>query len=114
MPRTRIGQVSDDERDEIRRLHERRTGLYELLLTVDSPDLSPEEQEALRTSIDEDLVRTNARFEGWWQRAGGKYNLEGAGHGRWMLNFETNELWHEPADLGHAYSECAPEGCDCC
>lgn len=97
MPRQMLGRVSDGERDDIRRIHERRTALQELLLTLDSPDLSPAQRQVLQTGIEEDLARTTARFEGWWQTVGVKYHLDRAGHGGWMLDFETQEIWHEPS-----------------
>ncbi len=97
MPRTRIGQVTDAERDEILMLNERRNGLKELLLTLDSPDLSRAEREVLERRIAEDSTRTDALFDGWWRRMATKYDLSVAEHGKWAIDFPTKELWHEPS-----------------
>ena len=111
MARTKIADVTDDERNEIRRVYERRTALTELLLTLDSPDLSSSDREALQTSIEEDLARTQDRFEGWWLAVGAKYRLERADHCTWMIDFDTKELWLEPP-TGQTCAACRPDGSD--
>jgi CXXX repeat modification system protein len=108
MPRTRIGEVTGGERDEILRLHERRTALKELFLTLNSPYLSSEERDALEKGIVEDLARTNALFDGWWRAIGAKYQLERGRHGQTVIDFQTRELWHEPSPEGQSCEACAP------
>lgn len=91
-----FGPVSNAERQEILRLHERRTALEELLLTLDSPDLSVEQRVELESDIHQDLERTTALFENWWRTIDAKYRLPSAGPGRWFVDFESRLLRHEP------------------
>lgn len=97
MTRTSTRFVTPSERNEILRLHERRTALNELLLVLVSPYLSTNERDTLEVEIHEDLIRTNALFEAWWQDVGERYHLESAEHGRWSIDFESRELSFERA-----------------
>lgn len=88
----RVGEVTDTERDEILRLHERRNALKELFLTLNSPYLSEEERSALREGIVEDLARTSSLYEDWWREIGAKYHLKPRERGGWMIDFQSKEL----------------------
>lgn len=82
-----IGRVTEEEKNEIQALFERRNGLNELsqILTV--------ENEALYEKLVKDLGETGAKFQNWWNRMGEKYNLESAEGGNWEINFETCEIY---------------------
>ena len=82
-----IGRVTEEEKNEIQALFERRNGLNELsqILTV--------ENEALYEKLVKDLGETGTKFQNWWNRMGEKYNWESAEGGNWEINFETCEIY---------------------
>lgn len=82
-----IGRVTEEEKNEIQALFERRNGLNELsqILTV--------ENEALYEKLVKDLGETGAKFQNWWNRMGEKYNWESAEGGNREINFETCEIY---------------------
>lgn len=82
-----IGRVTEEEKNEIQALFERRNGLNELsqILTA--------ENEALYEKLVTDLGETGAKFQDWWNRMGEKYNWESAEGGNWEINFETCEIY---------------------
>ncbi|WP_302292373.1 CXXX repeat peptide modification system protein [Leyella stercorea] len=82
-----ISRVTEEEKNEIQALFERRNGLNELsqILTI--------ENEALYEKLVKDLGETGAKFQDWWDRMGEKYNWESAEGGNWEINFETCEIY---------------------
>lgn len=82
-----ISRVTEEEKNEIQTLFERRNGLNELsqILTI--------ENEALYEKLVKDLGETGAKFQDWWDRMGEKYNWESAEDGNWEINFETCEIY---------------------
>lgn len=87
MAKTSVGQVTPAERDEIRRLFERRNGLNELakILTADNTEL----YERLIT----DMGETGTKFQQWWDSMAAQYNWESAPDGHWEINFDTCEIY---------------------
>lgn len=82
-----IGQVTEEEKNEIQMLFERRNGLNELaqILTV--------ENESLYEKLVKDLGDTGMKFQDWWNRMGEKYQWESVEGGNWEINFETCEIY---------------------
>lgn len=82
-----IGHVSAEERDEIRRLFERRNGLNELakIVTADNAEL----YEKLVT----DMGKTQSLFQSWWDRMAAQYHWESTEGGHWEINFDTCEIF---------------------
>lgn len=82
-----ISRVTEEEKNEIQALFERRNGLNELsqILTI--------ENESLYEKLVKDLGETGAKFQDWWDRMGEKYNWESAEGGNWEINFETCEIY---------------------
>ena len=83
----RIGRVTEEEKNEIQALFERRNGLNELsqILTV--------ENEALYEKLVKDLGETGAKFQNWWNRMGEKYNWESVEGGNWEIDFDTCNIY---------------------
>ncbi|WP_308233328.1 CXXX repeat peptide modification system protein [uncultured Prevotella sp.] len=82
-----IGRVTEEEKNEIQALFERRNGLNELsqILTV--------ENEALYEKLVKDLGETGAKFQNWWNRMGEKYNWESVEGGNWEIDFDTCNIY---------------------
>ena len=82
-----VGQVSEEEKNEIQTLFERKNGLAELskILTA--------ENDALYEKLVKDMGETNTRFQKWWDDMGIKYKWESLPNGNWEINFQSNEIF---------------------
>jgi len=82
-----VGQVSEEEKNEIQTLFERKNGLTELskILTADNI--------ALYEKLVKDMGETNTRFQKWWDEMSAKYTWENSSNGNWEINFQTNEIF---------------------
>lgn len=82
-----VGYVSEQERDEIQDLFERRNGLSELakILTPDNVELY--------NRLVEDLGSTSTNFQRWWSRMGDKYSWESTPNGNWEIDFNTCKIF---------------------
>jgi len=82
-----VGQVTEEEKNEIQALFERKNGLAELskILTADNT--------VLYEKLVKDMGETGIRFQQWWDTMGAKYTWESAPNGNWEINFQTNEIF---------------------
>lgn len=82
-----VGKVTEEEKNEIQQLFERRNGLNELakILTADNTELYEK--------LVGDLGETGTRFQAWWDRMETKYQWEGIEGGNWEINFDTCEIY---------------------
>lgn len=82
-----VGKVSEDERNEIQSLFERRNGLRELakILTADDVEL----YDRLVTDMGENATK----YQDWWNRMSTKYGWESAENGNWEINFYSCEIY---------------------
>lgn len=82
-----VGQVTEEERNEIQTLFERRNGLNELakIVTVDNTELYEK--------LVKDLGETGKKFQKWWDSMADKYQWEYVENGNWEINFETCEIF---------------------
>lgn len=81
-----VGQVTEEEKNEILQLFERRNGLNELakILTPDN--------DALYQKLVKDMGETGTKFQNWWDRMSAKYQWEADENGHWEINFDTCEI----------------------
>jgi hypothetical protein len=82
-----VGFVSEQERDEIQALFERRNGLSELAKILTS------ENTELYNRLVNDLGSTSTKFQNWWSRMGAKYSWESAENGNWEIDFNTCKIY---------------------
>ncbi len=82
-----VGKVTEAERDEIKRLFERRNGLVELLKTIQSPD------HPLYERLVQDMGETATRFQKWWDERSRQYQWKGQAGGHWEIDFDTCEIY---------------------
>lgn len=82
-----VGRVTEQERDEIQALFERRNGLNELakILTSDNTELYE------RLVVD--LGKTSVDFQGWWSKMAKKYSWESDESGHWEIDFNTCSIY---------------------
>lgn len=83
-----VGKVSNEERDIIKTLFERKNGLAELAKIL-APD------NVLYEKLVVDMGETTTKFQQWWDSMGTKYNWESVPDGKWSINFETCEIYLE-------------------
>jgi CXXX repeat modification system protein len=78
--------VTEEEKNEIQQLFERRNGLNELakILTADNAELYEK--------LVKDMGETGTKFQNWWDRMATKYHWEGTENGHWEINFDTCEI----------------------
>lgn len=81
-----VGQVTEEEKNEIQSLFERRNGLNELakILTSDNAELYER--------LVKDMGETGTKFQNWWDTMAQKYQWESAEGGNWEINFSTCEI----------------------
>lgn len=82
-----VGTVTNEEKNEILRLFERRNGLNELALILTA------ENDALYEKLVNDLGETGTKFQNWWARMGEKYNWESVDGGNWEIDFNTCNIY---------------------
>lgn len=82
-----VGQVTEQERNEIQTLFERRNGLNELakILTADNDDLYER--------MVKDLGETSAKFMNWWDTMSEKYAWESDENGHWEIDFNNCKIY---------------------
>lgn len=82
-----IGKVTEQERDEIQSLFERRNGLNELaqILTADNVELY--------NRLVKDLGETSTKFQNWWNTMGDKYRWESVDNGNWEIDFNDCAIY---------------------
>lgn len=82
-----VGKVTEEEKNEIQQLFERRNGLNELAKIITSGD------EALYEKLVKDMGETSTRFQNWWTRMAEYYQWERHEKGNWEIDFQTNEIY---------------------
>lgn len=87
MKKVKVGFVTEEEKNEIQTLFERRNGLTELaqILTVDN--------EELYEKLVKDMGETTSKFQNWWSTMSKKYNWQSAKDGNWEIDFETCDIY---------------------
>lgn len=82
-----VGRVSEQERDEIQSLFERRNGLTELakILTPENTDLYER--------LVKDMGETGSKFQNWWNEMAKKYQWESAENGNWEIDFNDCTIY---------------------
>ena len=85
--KTKVGKVSEEERNQILSLFERKNGLQELakILTTDNQELYEK--------VVIDLGATNMKFQKWWSDMAQKYRWESAEGGNWEIDFDTCDIY---------------------
>jgi CXXX repeat modification system protein len=81
-----VGEVTEEEKNEILGLFERRSGLTELAKIVDN-------NYALYEKLIADMGATSVKFQSWWDKMATKYQWESSENGHWEINFETCEIF---------------------
>lgn len=81
-----VGKITEEEKQAIQELFERKNGLAELLKI-----LTPE-NDLLYEKLIRDMGSTATRFQQWWDNMYEKYQWQKSENGHWKVNFVTNEI----------------------
>ena len=87
MSRKLVGEVSIEEKKEIKSIYMRRSALLDLskILTAGNSELYEK--------LVQDLGETNEKFQEWWSSKAKEHDWEGAENGRWQIDFNTCEIF---------------------
>ncbi len=81
-----IGKVTEEERNEILLLFERKNGLVELAKIIKADDVIYEK-------LITDIGSTSTKFQKWWDTTSKKYQWESDINGHWEIDFENCDIF---------------------
>ena len=88
-----IGSVTEEEKEQIEALYERKNGLAELLYSLNQNTLLNEEvKNTIYDRLVSDMGKTDIAFNKWWDDMQQKYqwiSLEGYSY---IIDFQTNDI----------------------
>lgn len=82
-----VGQVTEEEKETIKNLFERKNGLAELSKIISS------ENDYLYEKLVKDMGATSTKFQNWWQEMADKYGWESKTGYAWEIDFDTNSIY---------------------
>lgn len=85
--KTKIGQVTIEEKNEILSLFERKNGLNELVKIL------PADNSELYERLVLDMGQTTTKFQQWWDTMSQKYNWESIEGSNWEIDFDTCDIY---------------------
>lgn len=85
--RKRVGKVTDEERDQIQSLFERKNGLAELAKIISA------DNSELYERLVSDMGHTQTLFQHWWDDMAAKYKWESSRNGQWEIDFTTCDIY---------------------
>ena len=85
--RKRVGKVTDEERDQIQSLFERKNGLAELAKIISA------DNSELYERLVSDMGHTQTLFQRWWDDMAAKYKWESSRNGQWEIDFTTCDIY---------------------
>lgn len=85
--KTKIGQVTIEEKNEILSLFERKNGLNELVKIL------PADNSELYERLVLDMGQTTTKFQQWWDTMSQKYNWESMEGSNWEIDFDTCDIY---------------------
>jgi CXXX repeat modification system protein len=89
-----LGKVLEAERDEIRRLYERKGALTELLASLAGTVSQPGKSDLYEKIVD-DLATTGNKYSAWFGRMKNKYAWDDIPGMIWRIDFETCDVYLE-------------------
>lgn len=93
MLKEKVGLVSEEEKNEIKAIFQRRLALKELLMTINNPSLPEADKDDLYRRIVDDLTKNRELHEKWWKEMPLKYHWKWDENSFWSIDFDTNEIF---------------------
>lgn len=91
-----IGKVTEEEKNELLALFERKLGIEELTATLDSDLLSNDAKENLQNKMVSELGKAVLNLQSWWDNMYDKYKWEKTDESRWNIDFQTCDIYIQP------------------
>jgi CXXX repeat modification system protein len=86
----KCGKVTEEERDQIKKLYIRKTALTELFSTLSKCNL--ETSTEFYDKVVMDFGEVTMSFHSWWEKTAQKYGWPSTENGSWKIDFETCEI----------------------
>ena len=93
MNREIVGTVTEEEKNEILVLFERKLGIEELAFTLESDLLPPDKKNGMQDKMIAELGRVKINLQAWWDRMYEKYKWKSVDDYRWNIDFQTCEIY---------------------
>lgn len=90
--RKTVGLVTQEEKEEIRNLFNKKRGLEELFTSFVTSKIDLQSNPTYDKLL-KDYSETTARFHDWWNLMSQKYNWESIETKTWLIDFDTNEIY---------------------
>ena len=85
------GKVSEEDRDEIKRLFQRKSALSELFLVLTKADGA--KLIDMYDKILADMGEATFQFHSWWEKMAKRYKWEAVEGANWRIDFDTCEVF---------------------
>lgn len=92
MSREIVGIVTEEEKNEVMMLFERKIGIEELSATLESELLSDEKKEIMLDKMISELGKAKLNLQTWWDKMFEKYNWKSVEGYSWNIDFQTREI----------------------
>ena len=88
-----VGRVTEEEKNEILIIFERKLGIEELTTTIESDWLSLNAKEVLQDKMIAELDKTKLNMQIWWDKMYEKYQWKIVNGHEWHIDFSTREIF---------------------
>lgn len=92
MSREIVGIVTEEEKNEVMMLFERKIGIEELSAILESDLLSDEKKEIMLDKMVSELGKVKLNLQAWWDKMFEKYNWKSVEGYSWNIDFQTREI----------------------
>lgn len=87
-----VGFVTEEEKNEVMMLSERKAGIEELTATLENDLLPPDKKEVMQEKMISELGKVKINLQAWWDRMYEKYNWKSVEGYSWNIDFQTCEI----------------------
>jgi CXXX repeat modification system protein len=93
MMREIVGKVTEEEKNEMLILFERKLGIDELAFTLESDLLSEDKKESMQDKMITELGKIKLDMQTWWNKMCEKYKWKSVDGYKWNIDFQTCEIF---------------------
>ncbi len=87
-----VGTVTEEEKNEMMVLFERKLGIEELAFTMESDLLSNDKKECMQDKMISELGKVKLNMQAWWDKMYKKYKWKSIDGCKWNIDFQTCEI----------------------
>lgn len=88
-----VGKVTEEEKNEVLVLFERKLGIEELTATLESDLLNTENKEVMQNKMIAELGKAKFGLNAWWDKMYEKYKWKSIEGKKWFIDFLTCEIF---------------------